>query len=410
MHSQRVVITGMGAVSPFGCGVEKLWEGLVEGRSGITRIEELDSVIGLRPRVGGKVRDFNTKAIPRKYRRTMSDLSIFASLAALEAISQAGIKDELLKDVRTGLSVGSTIGSTRALESFFASYLEEHSIETIRSTEFFKIMNHTCAANMAQFLGISGRVMALSAACSTGCQCIGLAAEAIASGKQDIMICGGSDELHPLTVGTFDILEAASISGDDNPAEASRPFDSARDGIVCSEGAGILILESYDSARKRGANILAEVSGFASTSDCSNMASPSEEAIGRCITAAMTECGISPSDIEYVNAHATGTLQGDASEAKAIAKAVGSDVPVSSLKGHMGHTMAASGGLETVATVMMINENTIIPTANLTAPSPQCSCVKNILQLESRPITYALKNNFALGGINTSLVLRRNND
>ncbi|WP_320172126.1 beta-ketoacyl-[acyl-carrier-protein] synthase family protein [Maridesulfovibrio sp.] len=410
MHLQRVVITGMGAVSPYGCGVETLWDGFVNGRSGISRIPELEGIGGLRPQIGGKVPACNAGIIPRKFRRTMSDLSIFAGISALEAIAQAGLGPEQLEDMRTGLSVGSTIGSTMTLENFFASFLRERSIEGIRSTEFFKIMNHTCAANLAQFLSISGRVLAVSAACSTGCQSIGLAYEAIAAGKQDIMICGGADELHPLTVGTFDILDAASISGNDDPAGASRPFDASRNGVVCSEGAGILVLENRDSAMKRGAEILAEITGFSSLCDSGNMASPSAEAIGRCIAAALDDSNISPAQIDYINAHATGTPQGDAAEASALEETFGNATPVSSLKGHIGHTMAASGGLETIATVRMMAEKTIIPTANLADPAPECSGINNVLQLQARKITYALKNNFAFGGINTSLVIRRTND
>ncbi|WP_320173231.1 beta-ketoacyl-[acyl-carrier-protein] synthase family protein [Maridesulfovibrio sp.] len=407
MHIQRVVITGMGAISPLGSGVEALWNGLVEGRSGISHMEELEHVKGLRPRIAGRVPEVDTKAIPRKARRTMSNLSIFAALAALEAIEQAGLGTDTLTGGRTGLSVGSTTGSSQALEQFFKLYLPENSLEAIRSTEFFKIMNHSAAANIAQFLEISGRVIAASAACSTGCQNIGLAAEAIATGKQDAMLCGGTDELHPLTVGTFDIIEAASTSGADDPASASRPFDADRNGIVCSEGAGMLLLESYEHAKARGAEILAEITGFSSLCDSSNMASPSADAINLCMKEALKDAGITESEIDYVNAHATGTLQGDASEAQAVAKLFGNTPPVSSLKGHLGHTMAASGAIETIATVRMMQESTIIPTANLTTPAEECAAINNALHLQERPITYALKNNFALGGINTSLVLRR---
>jgi len=407
MHLQRVAITGMGAVSPLGSGVEELWNGLVAGRSGISRMDELELVKGLRPRIAGRVTDVKTKVIPRKFRRTMSNFSIFAALAALEAVEQAGLDEQVISGGRTGLSVGSTTGSSQALEQFFKLYLPENSLEAIRGTEFFKIMNHSAAANLSQLFGITGRVIAASAACSTGCQNIGLAAEAIATGKQDIMLCGGTDELHPLTVGTFDIIEAASTSGEENPATASRPFDAARDGIVCAEGAGMLVLENYEQAEARGAKILGEIAGFSSLCDSSNMASPSSEAIRRCMHAALGDAGISASEIDYVNAHATGTLQGDASEAQAVADLLGSAAPVSSLKGHLGHTMAASGSIETIATVRMMQESTIIPTANLTVPAEECSAINNVLHLQERPITYALKNNFALGGINTALVLRR---
>lgn len=407
MHLQRVVVTGMGAISPLGSGVNELWNGLVAGRSGLSLMEELEHVKGLRPRIAGRVPEINAKAIPRKARRTMSNLSIFAALAALEAIEQARLDETTLTGGRTGLSVGSTTGSSQALEQFFKLYLPGNSLEAIRGTEFFKIMNHSAAANLAQFLNISGRVVAASAACSTGCQNIGLAAEAIAMGKQDAMLCGGTDELHPLTVGTFDIIEAASISGEADPSKASRPFDAKRDGIVCSEGAGILLLESYDHAKARGAEILAEITGFSSLCDSSNMASPSAEAINRCMAEALKDAEISKSEVDYVNAHATGTLQGDASEAQAVADLLGNTAPVSSLKGHLGHTMAASGAIETIATIRMMQESIVIPTANLTSPAAECAVLNNVLHLQERPITYALKNNFALGGINTSLVLRR---
>ncbi|WP_432738826.1 beta-ketoacyl-[acyl-carrier-protein] synthase family protein [Maridesulfovibrio sp. FT414] len=397
----------MGVISPLGCGVAELWNGLLTGRSGLSRMKDLELVKGLRPRIAGRVPEIKTKAIPRKARRTMSNLSIFAALAALEAIDQAGLDEATLTGGRTGLSIGSTTGSSQALEQFFKLYLPENSLSAIRGTEFFKIMNHSAAANLAQFLELSGRVIAASAACSTGCQNIGLAAEAIAAGKQEVMLCGGTDELHPLTVGTFDIIDAASISDESDYTTASRPFDATRDGIVCSEGAGILVLENYNHAKARGAKMLAEITGFSSLCDSSNMASPSADAIARCMKEALKDAGISEADIDYVNAHATGTLQGDASEAQAIASLLGETPPVSSLKGHLGHTMAASGAIETIATVRMIQENTIIPTANLINPADECSAINNVLHLQERPITYALKNNFALGGINTSLVLRR---
>ncbi len=407
MHLQRVVITGMGAVSPFGYGVTALWNALENGQSGISILDDLAEIKGLRPRIGGKVPACDIKVIPRKFRRTMSALSIFGCLAGLEALKQAGLTEEQLTGGGTGLCVGSTIGSVQAMENFFSGYLNARSIESVHTTEFFKIMNHSCASNMAHFFGISGRVQSTSAACSTGCQNIGLAAEIIASGKQDMMLCGGSEELHPLTVGTFDILEAASTSGIENPTTTPRPFDITRDGIVCSEGAGILLLESYESAIKRNAVILAEVVGFSSICDSSNMANPSPVAITKCIEMALQDSNISHESIDYINAHATGTQQGDAAECIAISKALPSAPPISSLKGHLGHTMAASGALETIATICMMNNNTIIPTRNLFNTSDDCKCANHNLRLQQRKITYALKNNFALGGINTSLVLRR---
>lgn len=407
---KRVVITGMGAVSPFGVGTDVMMESLKAGESAIRTMEELKEVHGLQPTIAGKVPDYEAKSIPRKFRRTMSPMSIFATIAAQEAIDQSGLDAALLSGGRTGLAVSSTIGSTQALQSFFAHYLDGQTIEGIKSTEFFKIMNHSCAANLTQRFAITGRVMAPSAACSTGCQNIGLAAEAIAMGKQDIMLCGGADELHPLTVGTFDILQAASTGYNDAPTSSPRPFSTDRDGIVCSEGAGMLVLESLESAQARGAEILAEILGFSLTADPSNLASPSAEAIAKCMQCALDDAGVASSEVQYVNAHATGTILGDAAESAAIGSLFGDKPRVSSLKGHMGHTMAASGALETIATISMMHNGLAIPTRNLINVAPDCSGISHLKQLEYGPVSIALKNNFALGGINTSIVLRRDND
>ncbi|MBI9080484.1 MAG: beta-ketoacyl-[acyl-carrier-protein] synthase family protein [Pseudodesulfovibrio sp.] len=407
---KRVVITGMGAVSPFGTGTDSLMKSLSAGDSGIRSMDDFAQITGLKPTIAGKVPDYNAKSIPRKFRRTMSPMSIFATLAAQEAISQAGLNKDILSGGTTGLSVSSTVGSVQALQSFFTTFLNGFSIEEIKATEFFKIMNHSCAANLAQCFEITGRVMAPSAACSTGCQTIGLAAEAIAIGKQDIMLCGGADELHPLTVGTFDIIQAASTGYNKQPTSTPRPFDRDRDGIVCAEGAGILVLESLDSAQERGADILAEIIGFSSTADPSNLASPSSAAIARCMQLALDDAGIPPEAVQYVNAHATGTKLGDAAENSAIASLFGSKPLVSSLKGHLGHTMAASGALETIATVLMMNNGLVVPTRNLINIAPDCMGSRHIRQIERQPVSMALKNSFALGGINTSIILRRDND
>ncbi|BCS88436.1 beta-ketoacyl-[acyl-carrier-protein] synthase family protein [Pseudodesulfovibrio sediminis] len=407
---RRVVITGMGALSPYGEGLEAFFKGLESGESCIRSMPELLEVSGLTPSIAGQVPTYNAKAIPRKFRRTMSPMSIFAVLAATEAIAMAELDDTTLENGRTGLVVGSTVGSVQALQSIFTHYLDGKSVDGVKSTEFFKIMNHSCATNIAQFFGVRGRVLAPSAACSTGCQTIGIAMETIAMGKQDVMLCGGADELHPLTVGTFDILQAASTGYNVHPTETPRPFDKDRDGIVCSEGAGIVVLESLDHAKARNAPILAELIGFATTSDPSNPASPSASAIAQCMELALDEAGTVPEDVDYVNAHATGTDLGDIAESQAIASLMGKIPAVSSLKGYMGHTMAASGALETIATLYMLKNGLVFPTRNLLHVSPGCEGVNHITAKTHRSISIALKNNFALGGINTSLVIRRYND
>jgi 3-oxoacyl-[acyl-carrier-protein] synthase II len=280
----------------------------------------------------------------------------------------------------------------------------------MKSTVFFKIMNHSCAANVSQILGITGRTLSPSAACSTGCQAVGYGYEMIAFGKQDFMLCGGTDEYHPLFTGTFDVLNAASVKFNDQPSRTPRPFDRDRDGVVCSEGSGILLLESLDSARRRGANIHCEIIGFTTVSDPSNIANPDKTSIKRCMQLALNDANIEPEEIDYINAHATATIRGDIAESEAISELFGNDTPVSSFKGHLGHTMAASGALELAALVDMMKRGCLIPTLNLEKIDDACGNIRHICRLEKSSIKTAIKNNFALGGINSSLVIRRYED
>lgn len=400
----------MGAVSPYGKGLDILFESLIEGKSAITSLSNLADIKGLRSWVAGLVNGIDPKEIPRKYRRSMSSMSIYATMACREALDQARLNEEQCTGGQMGVAIGSTIGSTLTTQEFFNNLLSTGSLEQMKSTVFFKIMNHSCAANVSQILGITGRTLSPSAACSTSCQAIGYGYEMIAFGKQDFMLCGGTDEYHPLFTGTFDILNAASVKFNDQPSRTPRPFDRDRDGVVCSEGSGILLLESQDSAEKRGANILSEIIGFATVSDPSNIANPDMASIKRCMQLALSDANIKPEEIDYVNAHATSTIQGDIAESEAISELFGNNTPVSSFKGHLGHTMAASGALESIALVEMINRGCLIPTLNLENIDDACSNIRHICELETTNIKTAIKNNFALGGINSSLVIRRYKD
>lgn len=404
---KRVVITGMGAVSPFGRGVGVLVEALLAGRSGVTAIPELAELGGMRTRVGARVPGIDPQEIPRRFRRSMSAMSVFATLAARDAVAQGGLSPEQVGGGRLGVSVGSTVGSTQASQAFFEDFRLDHSLERMKSTLFFQVMNHGVASNVAHALGVSGRIVAPAAACATGCQAVGYGAEAIASGKQDFMLCGGADEFHPLTPATFDVMNAASVRYNDAPDRTPRPFDADRDGVVCAEGGGIILLESLDSARSRGAAVLAEVAGFATTSDPGSIANPDAAKIALCMRAALEDAGMSPADVDYVNAHATGTELGDAAECEAIASVFGPEVPVSGLKGHLGHAMAACGALELVACVEMMRGGFLLPTRNLDRVDPACASVRHVLATERRPVRALMKNNFALGGVNASIILRR---
>lgn len=406
MSLNRVVITGMGAVSPYGEGVPTLMEGLLAGRSGVSTIPALAGLGGLRTRVAGLVSGIEPKQIPRKFRRSMSNMSVYAYLACTEALRQAGLDVEQCRDGRTGVAIGSTVGSTQTTEEFFVDFLTDRSLERMKSTTFFQIMNHSCAANVAQALGLSGRLLAASAACATGCQTLGYGYEAIAFGRQERMLCGGADEFHPLTAATFDIMNAASIAFNDEPQRTPRPFDRQRDGVVCAEGSGVVLLESLATAQRRQAPIFGEVVGFATCCDPESIANPNAAEIERCMLAALDDAGIAADQVDYVNAHATATELGDIAEGQAIARIFGSATPVSSLKGHIGHAMAASGSLEFIAAIEMMRRGCLIPTLNLETIDPACGDLAHLSGVTARQLRIFIKNSFALGGVNSSIVAR----
>lgn len=401
MCAQRVVITGMGAVSPFGEGVATLADNVAANACAITSLPE-GSIPGMTSRVVARVPDVRAKRIPRELRRSMSPMSIFACLAAWEALEQAGLAPDAEIVARAGVALGSTLGSPESLHQFFAALLCEHSLDEVRSTTFFKVMSHSVAANVAQACRCQGRTLAPSAACATGLVGVALGYEAIAAGRETLMLCGGADEFHLLVAATFERLGAASTATE--PEQASLPFDSNRCGIVCAEGAGVLLLESLESAQKRGAPILAEVLGCAMTSSPSSIAHPDRALIGACMHSAIRDAGLAPQDIGYVNAHATATEFGDMAEGQAIADVFGSNTPVSSLKGHMGHAMAASGALEGILCVEMLRRSVYFPTRGLHQPDARCGDVRHVCEPMPATSGAILKNSFALGGVNCSVV------
>jgi 3-oxoacyl-[acyl-carrier-protein] synthase II len=404
---RRVVVTGFGAVTPFGCGVPVMWQALIEGRTAVRHCPMLAAMKGLRTTVAADVPEVEARWIDRKKRRYMSKMSLYATIAAQEAIQMAGLRPEDLQNLRTGVCVGSTTGSTWEIDHLFGEVLKDRNIEGVKSTHFFKIMNSSCAANLGQALGIRGRLLAPAAACATGTVAIGLAAETIALGQQEVMMCGGADELHALTVGVFDTLEASSRGYNEQPDRTPRPFDRDRDGMVCGEGAGIVVLESLEHARARNAGILGEIIGFAMSGSPGDLAHPGLASLVDCLQMAVAEAGLGTDAIGYLNAHATGTLRGDGAECEAVERVFGRGIPVSSLKGHMGHTMAACGALELIATLLMLHQGVLLPTRNLQQPDEICGRLNLLTTTERRPVDVAISNNFALGGVNSALVIRR---
>jgi 3-oxoacyl-[acyl-carrier-protein] synthase II len=308
----------------------------------------------------------------------------------------------MLASERTCLIFGSTLGSPAVMEEFFVRYAGQ-GFEQTPGTDFLKVMGHTTAVNAALFLGVSGRVESLSAACATSAQCVGSAFEAIREGRCDVALAGGAEELHPATAGTFDILGAASRAQD--PAAAPRPFDQMRDGLVLGEGGAALVLEEYEQAKRRQARIYAEVIGYATTCSAGHMTAPSAESMQACMQRALDSARITAQEISAVNGHATGTLQGDAAEALATLAVIGHKAPVTAFKGNLGHTLAASGAMETIGILGMMANRMLWPIRNLSQPLAEGQELEFLLAARTWQPGLVLKNTFAFGGINASLVL-----
>lgn len=400
----RVAVTGKGIVSPIGNSVGAAWQALTENRSGIVSMPEWAGVKELKATLAGVCSGYDPKRIKRKDRRTMGRMSVMAGISALDALEQAGLGQERLATGRAGVSMGSTTGSGEVIQALFDDFSATGGIARLEGTAFMKIMNHSVAANLAAMLGIRGRVISPCAACATSTQAIGMGWEAVRSGSQDIMICGGADELHPSTAGVFDVLNAASRQQD--PGRSPRPFDRDRDGLVVGEGAGTLILENMDHALARGARILGEITGFYTSCDGAHMTSPQDGGMFACMEGALTSAGCTAADIDYINAHATGTALGDAAESRAISR-LGNPIPVSATKGYTGHTLAASGVMEAIFCLAMMRHNLIIPTRNLDLVDEACAGIAHVREPLEKQVDTVMTSNFAFGGINATLILKK---
>lgn len=404
---KRVVITGMGVVSPLGNTVGAMMDGLAAGRSAVQRMDDWSIYTGLHSLVGAPALLENEKQIPRQQRRSMGRLSIFAAQAAKAAVVHAGLPEEMVESERTGCIVGSTMGSAASITETFELILPERDIAQLPSTKFFQCVSHTAAMNISQYLGITGTVLAPAAACASGLQALGLGFDLIRMGRQDCILCGGAEELHPTVTGSFDVLFATSSHYNDSPQATPRPFDRDRDGLVCGEGAGILVLEEMEQALARGATIHAEVLGFSTCGSGAHISQSNADAMVRCLHQVLDESSIQPLEVDYVSAHATATAHGDVEEAAAVREIFGDEVPVSSLKGHMGHTLGASGAIELIASLEMMKRGVVYPTLNLENIDPECGGIQHVFQPLEKPIDTIIKNSFAFGGINAALVCRK---
>ena len=400
---ERVVITGLGIRTPLGHDLEALFDALLRNESAVQACAEWREVAEMASYVGSPISDFNGKEIPRKMRRTMGRLAQFAAASATDAVAQAGLDEATLGSGRVGVAVGSTLGSSAALEQFWNAYLTEGHTRSLKGGLFFQVMSHSAATNVALLLGVTGEALACNAACASATQALVLATERIRAGRADAMLAGGADELHPAATLTFDGVGGASTNFNDKPELTPRPFDADRDGVVVAEGSGIVVLESLAHARSRGATILAEVLGGATSCDARHMASPSPDGMANCMQLGLDDAGLDSDQIDYINAHATGTRVGDASEAEALHRLFGDRVPVSSIKGNLGHMQGACGAVEVAVCLEAMKRGVVPPTLHL--ERSDVAAIDLPITPRRQPINHVLTTNFAFGGVNTCLVL-----
>jgi 3-oxoacyl-[acyl-carrier-protein] synthase II len=404
---RRVVVTGMAGISPIGSSWVEVEQRLRERRNAIGVMDEWADIDGLDTALGAPVLDFEVPAhYNRKRRRSMGRVAMMAVVAAEQALEEAGLLgDEEIRSGNTGVSFGSSSGSPPALTEF-GKLLLERSTEGLAATSYVRMMAHTAAVNIGVFFGLTGRVIPTSSACTSGSQGLGYAYEAIRFGKQDIMIAGGAEELCASQAAVFDTLYATSTRNDE-PELTPRPFDRDRDGLVLGEGAGAFILEERDHALARGATIIAELVGFATNSDGRHITRPNQVTMASCLSSALEDAQLTADSIGYVNAHGTATEFGDVAESNATHEVLGRK-PVSSLKSYMGHTLGACGALEAWMSLEMMRNDWYAPNINLENLDERCGDLDYIVG-DGRVMSheYVMTNNFAFGGINTSLIFKR---
>lgn len=404
----RVAIVGMGGITAFGDSWEQVRGGLLSGQNAVRYMSEWDNISGLLTRLGAPA---PSPELPEHYTRkrirSMSEVSLFAVRATEKALEQAGLLDDpMLRDGSTGVAFGSSSGGAQAIADI-GSILSSNSTSEITSTTYVKLMPHTTAVNVSLFFGVKGRIIPTSSACTSGSQAVGYAYESIRNGYQIAMIAGGAEEMSPGASAVFDTLYATSQKND-SPKKTPAPFDRDRDGLVIGSGAGTIILEEYEHAKARGAAILGEIIGFATNCDATHITQPNQETIGICVAQSLAQAGIPASEVGYVCAHGTATTRGDIAESRATAQVFGNHTPFSSLKSYFGHTLGACGATELWMSLMMMREGWFAPTLNLEHVDPECGELDYIVGEPRRIDTaYLQSNNFAFGGVNTSLVVKR---
>jgi 3-oxoacyl-[acyl-carrier-protein] synthase II len=405
---RRVAVTGFGMISALGSNWETFERNLRDNKSGVCYMPEWERYEGLNTRLAGPVNDFKLPAhYNRKVTRSMGRVAQLATYATELALINANLlNDPEIKTGAMGVAYGSCTGSTDAILEF-SSMITTGVVGGINATTYLRLMPHTTCANIGVHFGLKGRVIPACSACTSGSQSVGYAYEAIKYGKIPMMVAGGAEELCASEAAVFDTLYAASLRND-APTTTPRPFDRDRDGLVIGEGAGTLVLEDYDHALARGAKIYAELVGYASNSYGDHLTHPNTHTMEAAMRMALDDAGLSPDAIGYVNAHATSTEQGDIAESQATSRLFGNRMPISTLKGHLGHTLGACGAIESWAAIEMMNNDWFAPTLNLENIDPRCGDLDYIVNGgRNLQCEYVMNNNFAFGGVNTSLVFKR---
>lgn len=405
------MITACSAITPIGHGKDKIVASLQEGVSGIKPLRE-DELIGryIHSKVYGTVDypiDYNFQ---RQYRKTMAPCTYYACQVAREVLEQSGLPVEFITSGKLGVAFGSIHGSPSTQRDIYRTFFgmtDKKSYQTIGAVDYLKSMVHTTAVNITKMFGITGRVISSCTACTTSSQSIGYGYEAVKFGMQEAMLCGGADEYDTLTVAVFDNLLACSTAFNDHPQQTPRPFDKLRDGLVVAEGAGAVMLEEYEFARKRGAHILGEVVGFACNNNGGDLILPNLKGITNTLKLGLASAKLNPEDVDLISAHATATKMGDIIEAQAIHTVFGNQPYVIALKSYMGHTMAACGGIETILSLYMMQEGFIAPTLNLSEVDERCGMINHVQKIMRHQAKTVAVQNFAFGGVNTVLLVRK---
>jgi len=405
---KRVVITGLGFMSPLGNDIFTLKNNLEAQNSGVKVIkswsQEMNDMSTL---IAAPIAKDDFKDIPRKHRRSMGRVALMTARSMQSAIDDSQLEQNNIQNIRTGISFGSTMGANETLMEWISGVYANKNFKQQNSMIFLKSMSHTIAANLGAMFGIKGRSIPTCSACTSSSQAIGVGYESIKYGMSDIMFVGGAEGLHYLSEGVFEVIAATSTEYNDSPHLTPKPFDASRDGLIIGEGAGTLVLEEYEHAKKRGAKIYAEVKGYATTCDGNHLTTPSREGMSSVIQLALEDANIDADKIGYINAHATATQKGDIEESHATYSIFGNKTPISSTKSYMGHLLGGCGVIESIISLIALNDGFLPATKNLEVIDKACADLDYILEHRQTSIEYVMNNNFAFGGINTSLIFSK---